>query len=426
MSDPTPAAAPETGAVLELRTERLAFGGACIARHEGMAVFIPVAAPDAPGRVEVTETQKTFLRAKVLEVLEPGPDRVEPRCRHFGECGGCNYQHVSYEAQVRAKAEFVHDALTRIGGFEWQQPVQVHHAEPWGYRSRTQLKLKATSGRRPNGTEGRLRRHERQRDDDSAPTPKAPVVGFHRAHSHSVLDLEECPVLAPDLWDGVADVRAAVSGLRRKEWPYQVEGSCGVDGASWSPDMPGMRKDLVEHEVLGFRYLIEPDSFFQGNRHLVQKLVECGVDGEGGGLAFDLYAGVGLFSMPLSRRFERVVSVEDERRAATLGRVNAKMNRCDNVHYLRKTTEQFLAANKEKPELVLMDPPRLGAKPAIPALLELGAERIHYVSCDPQTLARDLRSFVDGGYELLSVEAVDMFPQTYHVECVARLRRRDA
>jgi len=233
-------------------------------------------------------------------------------------------------------------------------------------------------------------------------------------------------VLAPDLWEGVGEVRRALTGVKRKELPYQIEGSCGVDGASRSPDMPGMRKDLVEHEVLGFRYLIEPDSFFQGNRHLVQKLVECGIGDEQGGLAFDLYAGVGLFSMPLSRRFERVVSVEDERRAATLGRVNAKMNRCNNVHYLRKTTEQFLAANKEKPELVLMDPPRLGAKPAIPMLLELGAERLHYVSCDPQTMARDLRSFVDGGYELLSVEAVDMFPQTYHVECVARLRRKDA
>ena len=137
MSEPTPASAPEPGAVLELRTERLAFGGACIARYQGMAVFVAFAAPDELVRVEVTEAQKNFLRAKVLEVLEPGPDRVEPSCRHFGECGGCNYQHVSYEAQVRAKAEFVHDALTRIGGFDWPEPVTVHHAEPWGYRSRT-------------------------------------------------------------------------------------------------------------------------------------------------------------------------------------------------------------------------------------------------------------------------------------------------
>ena len=149
------------------------------------------------------------------------------------------------------------------------------------------------------------------------------------------------------------------------------------------------------------------------------------IGGEEGGLAFDLYAGVGLFSLPLSKKFERLIAVEDERRACTLGRVNVKTNGCNNVHYLRKTTEQFLHSNKERPDLVLMDPPRLGAKPAIPMLLELAAKRLVYVSCDPQTLARDLRTLVDGGYELESVEALDMFPQTYHVEAVAKLRHRD-
>ncbi|MCK5945311.1 MAG: class I SAM-dependent RNA methyltransferase, partial [Planctomycetes bacterium] len=191
MTEPTTDAAPEPGTILDLRTERLAFGGATIARHQGMAVFVPFAAPDERVRVEVTEVQKTFLRAKVVEVLEPGPDRVEPSCRHFGECGGCNYQHVSYEAQVRAKREFVHDALTRIGKFDWPHEIPVHHAEPWGYRSRTQLKLKATRGQRSDGSDGRLRRHERAPVTDGDAVPKRPVIGFHRAHSHSVLDLEE-------------------------------------------------------------------------------------------------------------------------------------------------------------------------------------------------------------------------------------------
>jgi len=129
-------------------------------------------------------------------------------------------------------------------------------------------------------------------------------------------------------------------------------------------------------------------------------------------------------SLPLSRRFARVVAVEDERRACTLGRVNVKTAGCDNVTYLRATTEQFLRDNRERPDLVLMDPPRLGAKPAIPQLLALRASRLVYVSCDPQTLARDLRQLVDGGYTLEQVEAYDMFPQTYHVEAVARLALR--
>lgn len=427
------------GQILELRTERLAFGGSTIARHEGRAVFVDFAAPNELVRVEITDVERTFARAKVVEVVEPSADRVEPKCQHFGECGGCNYQHVSYEAQIAAKSEFVFDALTRIGKFDDTEPIVVHHAEPWNYRSRTQLKLKATAGTRPDGTRGRIDKKMRRQlkaeakakaqagipQPEESSAPREPVVGYHYGGSNKVLNIKQCPVLAPDLEQGIETIRTAITGMHPRDWPYQIEGSCGIDGASYSPDLPGMRKDLVEHEVLGFRYLIEPESFFQGNRHLVHRLVEVAMGEEQGALAFDLYAGVGLFSLPLSKRFERVISVEDERRACTLGRVNVKTNKCNNVHYQRRTTEQFLQSNKERPDLVLMDPPRLGAKPAIPMLLKLRARRMVYVSCDPQTLARDLRTLVDGGYELESVEALDMFPQTYHVEAVAKLRHKD-
>ena len=421
---PEPTTEPRPGQLLDLRIERLAFGGDAVGRHEGRVVFVPFAAPGDLVRVEVTAVERAFSRARLVEVIEPGPDRVAPRCRHFGDCGGCQFQHVAYPAQVAAKAEFVRDALVRIGRFDWPRPVTVHHAEPWGYRSRTQLKLKATSGLRADGTHGRLRRNERAAAPPARADGGPPVLGFHRAFTHAVVDLEQCPVLAPELERGLADVRAAVARLPKQDWPYQIEGACGVDGAAWAPDLPGIAKDLVEHEVQGFRYLIEPESFFQGNRHLVDRLVAGALGDERGELAFDLYAGVGLFALPLARRFARVVAVEDERRAATLGRVNAKTNGCDNVRYLRRTTEQFLQANRERPDLVLMDPPRLGAKPALPLLLALRARRVVYVACDPQTQARDLRTLVDGGYELEDVEAYDMFPQTYHVEAVARLRWR--
>ncbi len=417
------------GQQLELRIDRLAFGGSAVARHDGMAVFVPLAAPGDLVRAEIVELDRKFARARLLDVLEPGPDRVAPRCRHFGECGGCQFQHVDYAAQVLAKAEFVRDALARTGGFDWPDPVRVHHAEPWGYRVRTQLKLVATSGQRTDGRHGRLRKRERRALGAGAATdapdgPAEPRLGFHRAFEHSVVDIEECPVLAPGLESALPRIRAALAGMPRAEWPYQIDGGCGVEGASWAPDLPGLRKDLVVHEVLGYRYLIEPESFFQGNRHLVADLVRGAIGDERGDLAFDLYAGVGLFSLPLGERFTRVVAVEDERRAATLGRVNVKNNGRDNVSYLRATTEQFLTGNKQRPDLVLMDPPRLGARPALPFLLRLRPTRLVYVSCDPQTLARDLRTLVDGGYDLLEVEAYDMFPQTFHVECVARLALR--
>jgi 23S rRNA (uracil1939-C5)-methyltransferase len=422
MSIPTP------GQILEVTAERLGFGGFAVARYEGLAVFVPFAAPGDRLRVEVTAVEKKFARAKITEILAPGPGRVVPRCQHFGECGGCQFQHVDYATQVAAKAEFVRDALVRTGGFDWPSPIVVHHAEPWQYRVRTQLKVQATSGERSDGTHGRLRRRERKQQRANEPaavgivTP--PTLGFHAAFTHTTVDVHECPVLAPELEQGLAAVRAAIADLPRKAWPYQIDGACANGKASWAPDLPGLRKDLVDHEVLGFRYLIEPESFFQGNRHLVGRLVEGAIGGESGELAFDLYAGVGLFSLPLGKRFDRVVAVEDERRAATLGRVNVKTNSCDNVTYLRSTTEQFLRANKERPDLVFMDPPRVGAKPILPQLLELRAQRLVYVSCDPQTLARDLRQLADGGYEVEQVEAYDMFPQTFHVEAVARLHLR--
>ena len=420
---------PTVGQTLEVTAERLGFGGFAVARHDGLAVFVPFAAPGDRVRVEVTEVQKNFVRSKLLELLAPGPNRVTPRCRHFGECGGCQFQHVDYATQVAAKAEFLRDALVRTGGFDWPQPVVVHHAEPWGYRVRTQLKVYSTSGERADGSHGRMQKRVRRAQvaaavaaDEAQGIRALPRLGFHRAFTHDVLDVHECPVLAPELEQGLPAVREAIADLPRKDWPYQIDGACGTGGASWAPDLPGMRKDLVEHRVLGFRYLIEPESFFQGNRHLVETLVQGALGDERGELAFDLYAGVGLFTLPLSKRFARVVSVEDERRAATLGRVNVKTNGCDNVSYLRSTTEVFLRDNKERPDLVLMDPPRLGAKPAIPMLLQLRARRMVYVSCDPQTMARDLRQLVDGGYTLEQVEGHDMFPQTFHVEAVARLR----
>jgi 23S rRNA (uracil1939-C5)-methyltransferase len=419
---------PTPGQILEVTAERLGFGGFAVARHEGLAVFVPFAAPGDRLRVEVTAVEKKFARAKITEILAPGPGRVVPRCQHFGACGGCQFQHVDYATQVAAKAEFVRDALVRTGGFDWPSPIVVHHGEPWHYRVRTQLKVQATSGERGDGTHGRLRRRERKqkRANEAAAvgTVAPPTLGFHAAFTHTTVDVHECPVLAPELEQGLAAVRAAIAELPRKDWPYQIDGACANGRASGAPDLPGLRKDLVEHEVLGFRYLIEPESFFQGNRHLVSKLVEGAIGDESGELAFDLYAGVGLFSLPLGRRFERVIAVEDERRAATLGRVNVKTNSCDHVTYLRSTTEQFLRANKERPDLVFMDPPRVGAKPILPQLLELRASRLVYVSCDPQTLARDLRQLADGGYEVEQVEAYDMFPQTFHVEAIARLHLR--
>lgn len=383
------------GETLEVEVERIACGGFGLARTAaGAGLLVPFAAPGDRLRVEVTGRDGRGTLARIAAILRPSPHRRAPRCPHFGTCGGCQLQHVQYPAQVEAKAAFVRDALA-AHGLRPPGPVVVHTAAEWGYRNRTQLKVHR----------GRM--------------------GFHCLSGREVVDVTACPVLAPELERGLPALRAALHGAAGRR-VHQVEGAVGIDGAAWAPDLPGNRKDLVEHEVLGFRYFAEPESFFQGNRLLVGRLVADAVQDLGGALAFDLYAGVGLFTLPLARAFAHVVAVEDERRAATLGRVNVKRNGCDNVSYVRQTTERFLRENRQRPDAVLLDPPRLGARAALPWLRALEPAAIVYVSCDPGTLARDLRTLADGGYAIESLAAYDMFPQTWHVECAARLRRTAA
>lgn len=374
-----------------MTAERLAFGGSAVCRHDGMVLFVPFAAPGDRLRVQITEVDKRLLRGTIVEVLEPSPHRREPLCPLFGECGGCHFQHVSYAEQVRSKGEFVRESLQRIGGITWTGPLPVHSASEWGYRSRTQLKI-----------------WQRK-------------VGFNKQGGRETVDVERCPVLVAELEAALPQVRAALAQLPLEDLPHQLDGACGVHGPVFAPELPGMSRELVEHRVGDFSYLIEPESFFQQNRFLVGELVDTAIGDERGGLCYDLYAGVGLFTLPLSRRFQRVVAVEDERRAVLLGRVNARNNDCANVNYHRLAVELFLKGARERPDLVLMDPPRLGARPAIPGLLALRAERLVYVSCDPGTLARDLKELIAGGYRIESLEAFDMFPQTFHVEAVARL-----
>jgi 23S rRNA (uracil1939-C5)-methyltransferase len=344
-------------------------------------LFVPFAAPGRPLGVEI---ELRPVRPRAHRRVGAAPHRRAPRCRHFGDCGGCQFQHVDYATQVASKAEFVRDALVRTGGFDWPEPVVVHAAGEWGYRMRTQLKV-----------------HGRQ-------------VGFHRPGSNELVEVEECPVMAPDLEQGLPAVRAALQALPPPERVHQIDGACGTDGASWAPELPGL-EDLVEQQVLGHRYLIEPESFFQGNRLLVAALVQGALGDHRGELAFDLYAGVGLFALPLAERFTRVIAVEDERRAATLGRVNVKQQGAGNVSYFRQTTEAFLRQNRQRPDLVLMDPPRLGAGAAAAAGVGGASAGLRLVS-DPHVSARSaplrrrLRTAAVQGY---------MFLQTWHAECVA-------
>jgi 23S rRNA (uracil1939-C5)-methyltransferase len=402
------------GDLVEVQTERLAYGGDAIARFEGLAIFIPLAAPDERLRVRITERKRNFARAIVEEVLAPSPSRREAPCRYFGLCGGCQLQHLTYRAQLEAKAAFVRDAVTRIGKLDWPHKIEVRGSLEFGYRARAQVKLESVESQ--SGEEIR--------------------IGFSRAASHSVCDVEECPILLPELNQALTSLRTVVKESKEiRERAFsgrrigEVEFAAGDFGVSFDPATGSLPGGNISRVICGATYRFSPATFFQVNPILIEALVEEAVSGPGGSSALDLYAGVGLFTVQLARKFERVVGIESDERSSEFARRNLAANGLENVKIYTGRTERILSevlqtGRSSRHDLILLDPPRSGAAEAINHIAALKPARISYVSCDPTTLARDLGELTKAGYELIRVTAFDLFPQTYHVETVAHLQSR--
>lgn len=406
------------GDLIEVTTERLAFGGEAVARHGGLAIFIPFAAPDERLRVRVIERKPKFARAMIEDILTPSPARCAPRCAYFGECGGCQLQHLNYAAQLEAKAGFVRDALARVGKIDWPREIKVHHADEYGYRARAQIKVEATVGAG----------HSRYR------------IGFNRIGSHSICDVESCPVLAPELDVALGKLRAIANATGADDASPiaspltslpEIDIAAGDAGIAVEPPLSNLPAGVLQRTIGGMVYRFNASTFFQANPLLLDALIAEAVGKKEGALAIDLYAGVGLFTLPLAKRFRKVIGVESDKLAARFATENIAANKLTNAEFYHARVEQWLssrlkfqrAKSKRGPDLLLLDPPRAGASAAIPRIAELGPERIVYVSCDPTTLARDLRRLIDLRFKLERVTAIDLFPQTYHIETVAQLRR---
>jgi 23S rRNA (uracil1939-C5)-methyltransferase len=391
------------GDIIEVTADRLAFGGEAVARHHGLAIFIPLAAPGERLRVRITQRKKTYARAAIQQILEPSPERREPPCPYFGECGGCQLQHLTYEAQLASKVVFVRDALERIGRIDWPHDIPIRHAAELGYRSRARIKI----------------------------DPRTRRVGYNRIGSNSVCDVASCKVLVPELDAALSSLRAAVAGARKDDRGFaelrQVEIAAGASGVAFDPPVNGLVGGPLEVSASGAVYAFSPSTFFQANPLLLDVLIKQALGDALGDLAIDLYAGVGLFTIQLARRFSRVIGVEADSETAMHALNNIYANRAVNVEFHASQVESWLKrfnAKAEAPDFMVVDPPRTGAARSIPLIIELGPRRMSYVSCDPPTLARDLRLFIDGGYEISAITAIDLFPQTYHVETVVLLTRR--
>jgi 23S rRNA (uracil1939-C5)-methyltransferase len=379
---------------IELEIEALAAGGDGVGRAaDGRVVFAPFTAPGDRLRLRVTETHARFLRGEIEMLLSPGPARIAPVCGVYGQCGGCTWQHVDYAAQLEAKREILRDALERLGGIALAGPPEVV-ACPSPYRYRSRARVVVVDGR----------------------------VGYRRRRSHALCATSRCPVLVPELEAELARLAA----LAPRGGPPEWELVAGAEGATRATPLghPLPLEPSLALEVGGDRLAFSPGVFVQGNARMLDALASAVHQAAGRGrLGAELFAGAGFFTVGLARRFERLIAVESERRSVADLRRNLAQAGLANVEVRGGRAERVLDALAGA-EVVVVDPPRTGLPPGMTdALARLAPARLVYVSCDPATLARDVRALAAGGFGLASVRGLDLFPQTPHLEAVAVLER---
>lgn len=413
----------------ELQMTGHAYGGESFGRApDGRMVFVPYTIPGERVRVAPADIHQRWGRARLIEVLEPSPDREAPRCKHFGACGGCHYQHMAYPAQVRAKAEIVRAQLERLGKFH-APPVSAPIASPspWNTRNNLQFRL---------GDDGRLSfvaaRPARPPASDRDSGPWIPIEEchlaepaldelWHRLDLQPISGLEQVGVRL-----GAGEERMVVlhaSSPQEVELSLEVPASVIWAGPQGAHVLAGQAFFPVE--VLGRIFRVSALSFFQVHAQLSHELVRQCLEAlkvDSTDVVFDLYAGVGLFSAFLAEAGARVIAVEQSPWACA--DFESNLEEFETVELYESSVEDALPAIPHEPTAVLVDPPRAGlGRPVVQQLLERRPSRLVYVSCDPSTLARDGRMLADGGYALVNVTLIDMFPQTFHIETVSVWRR---
>ncbi len=431
-----------------LTIEKLIYGGDGLARlpadeaGRGKAVFIPFVLPGETIEARIVEQKPGFARARAESVVEPSPHRIAPACPHFAACGGCHYQHTSYEHQLEIKSQILRETLQRTAKLELRDEIQIHASPPWNYRNRSRFQIL---------------------------TKPAFKAGYFKLASHEVLAVEQCPISSPLINRGLAILWGSGREGKVPEGVREVEFFANADDSQllldvycastarraavrvWGEEMrellpeiagvvafresdPKARKaapeklavvgnDHLVYQVGRASYRVSAGSFFQTNRHLTEELVKVVTHGQSGSLALDLYAGVGLFSTALAGDIRHIVSVE----SSPTSTADLAYNLPASGKAVQATTEQYLigaSSEKLRPDLVVVDPPRNGLGERVAkSLAALSAPRVTYVSCDPATLARDLVTLLAAGYRIEQLHLFDLFPQTFHLESVLQLVR---
>jgi len=430
---PARTAAAQRAALVQI--EKPIYGGAFLARVEGKATFVPLTLPGEQVRVRIVDDKRSYTAAEPEQILARAPSRIVPGCPHFGECGGCHYQHANYETQLELKKSILRETLER-GGVKVPENIEVLAGDPWQYRNRIRIALDG---------QGR--------------------VGYRSRRSHEIVPIGECPIAAPLLVRAALSAAEILRNRRHAFKPVEISLFCNADetemlasiflhetasnalgpfATAWKERIEALAgaelvleggqnalprtierwgATSIIYSAGDIRYRVDHGAFFQVNRWLVDALVDRVTAGRRGSLAWDLFAGIGLFARRLADSFEHVVAIEASPAATqalawNLQDTSGRSVDADTLAFLKSSTKA------PRPDLIVVDPPRAGLGPETTALIAgVAAPRIVYISCDPATLTRDLRVLTGAGYALGSVTLADLFPQTFHLETVIELDR---
>jgi 23S rRNA (uracil1939-C5)-methyltransferase len=387
--------------------EKLVYQGDGLARLDGQVVFVPFVLPGEQASVTTTRVKNGLLRGSSPQVLKPAAERTTPRCEYFASCGGCHYQHATYAFELEQKCEILRETLRRLGGIAYEGDVHVISGDPWYYRNRIQLHFS---------------------DGNS---------GFRKAHSHEVCAITHCEISSQLLNQVISKLQWAA---KQPEWPSFLRSlqiftnetelqlnvveslrSVAPRFFRWCETfLPPIVPGAIEYTAAGHTFRVSRGSFFQVNRFLIDALVEEVVGQQEGARAVDLYAGVGLFSLAVGKRFNSVDAVEHGGNGYRDLEWNTSRSG-PNIRALNASAEDFLRELTDTPDLIVADPPRTGLGPDVTAeLLRVAVPKLTVVSCDPATLARDLRTLL-ANYRIERLTLIDLFPRTYHFETVVHL-----
>jgi 23S rRNA (uracil1939-C5)-methyltransferase len=377
-----------------VRIEKLVAGGEGLARFEGVPVFVPRSAPGDRLRVRIVERRPDYGRAEIVDILEPGPARRPDPVPELSRSGVCDLQHLDDAVQPRLKAEAVRETLERLGRLTVPPDVPLITGEPWGYRLRTQLHTEID------------------------PQAGGVRVGYYARGTNEVIPLSRCPLLVPELEELLAELPSYLGA----DSPRRLDLAAGDGGTvTVAPLVPELPHGEISTRVGDFTYAYDARCFFQSHRGLLPRLAETVVGPWEGETAVDLYAGVGLFSLPLARCYAKVIAVESDQIAARYARLNLRRNRLPGIEVVNRAVETWLPALPKGVDRLVLDPPRGGLAPrARDVLMARRPARLTYVSCHPAALARDLRQLQES-YTVESLAFVDLFPQTGHMEVVVQM-----